>query len=324
MRWLKIAYLSAGIALLAMVLWHADLGEVGRHLAGIGIGVAPLLAIAAANQAADTLVWLMVLPSLPVRPKWFARLLAARLAGEAFNSVLPAAGLGGEPLKAVLLNRHYAIAHGDAIASIVLARTVNMLTQLVFVAGGVAIGVLVMERFRPLLPYALSGFGFLVFALAIVFSIQRFQLSSWLVGLLGRRLVARFTALLALLQDIEGRFIHFYTSAHARFAATAAVSLAGWFIGALEVWAAMRFLGSPVTFQEAWVIEAAAQVARSAAFLIPGALGAQEGAFTLVVSALTGDASVGLAVAMVRRGRELLWILVGFLSTLWFSARRRG
>jgi len=322
MRWLKIAYLLVGLALLAVVLSQTELDAAGARIANIGFGIAPLAVIAVAIQAADSFTWQIVLPTAPLNLTWFSRLLAARLAREAFDSIVPAAGLGGEPLKAVLLNRHFALPYRDGIASLVLVRTVNMLTQLVFVAGGMAIGVLVMERSRSILPYALAGFAFLVVAAAIVFSIQRFKLSSRFLALFGRRFVALFTDVLAMLRDVEARFIQFYTSGHARFAATAVVSLATWFIGAIEVWAIMGVLGHSVSFQDAWVIEAAAQLVRSAAFLIPSSLGAQEGVFVLVVSALTGEASLGLAAAFVRRGRELLWILAGFLLTLWFSARR--
>jgi putative membrane protein len=324
MRWLKIAYLLVGLGLLAVVLSQAKLDAVGAHIANVGYGVVALLAIALAIQATDAFTWQMVLPAARLELAWFTRLLAVRLAGEAFNSVIPAAGLGGEPVKAELLNRHYAIPYRQGVASIVLARTVNMLTQLVFVAGGIAIAAFTATLSPALLPYAFIGIAFLVAAAAILFAIQRFRLSSRFLGSFGQRIVARFTAVLAALHDVEERFIHFYTRSHARFAATAAVSLANWFIGALEVWAIMRLLGYPVTFQEAWVIEATAQLVRSAAFLIPGSLGAQEGAFVLVISAIGGDASLGLAVAVVRRGRDLMWILTGFLLTLWYSTRRQA
>ena len=54
-------------------------------------------------------------------------------------------------------------------------------------------------------------------------------------------------------------------------------------------------------------------IARAMAFFIPGTIGVQEGALTLIIRSITGDASLGLAVALVRRGREIIWIVWGFL-----------
>jgi len=50
---------------------------------------------------------------------------------------------------------------------------------------------------------------------------------------------------------------------------------------------------------------------RAAAFIIPGSLGATEGVFFLLYGVLTGVPTLGLAVAVVRRAREVLWIAWG-------------
>jgi uncharacterized membrane protein YbhN (UPF0104 family) len=68
-----------------------------------------------------------------------------------------------------------------------------------------------------------------------------------------------------------------------------------------------------VTLSEAWIIEAIAQLVRSGAFFIPGGLGVQEGAFMIVIEAMTGQGVLGLAVAVIRRFREIVWIAWGIL-----------
>jgi hypothetical protein len=76
------------------------------------------------------------------------------------------------------------------------------------------------------------------------------------------------------------------------------------------------FLGIPLTFGEVWIVEATTQFVRAATFFIPASLGAQEGAIILVCTALTGSPTTGVAVAVVRRLREIMWILWGmFLGT---------
>ncbi len=92
-------------------------------------------------------------------------------------------------------------------------------------------------------------------------------------------------------------------------------------LGVAEVYFAMMFLGHPITLAEAWVIEAAAQLVRAGVFFIPAGIGAQEGAFLLVCSAVTGVPVLGIAVALVRRVRELVWIVWDSLLGAMYSMR---
>ena len=62
------------------------------------------------------------------------------------------------------------------------------------------------------------------------------------------------------------------------------------------------------------------QLVRAGTFFIPASIGAQEGAFVVVFDALTGQAGLGLAAALVRRGRELIWIGLGLVVGWLYSA----
>ena len=67
------------------------------------------------------------------------------------------------------------------------------------------------------------------------------------------------------------------------------------------------------------MIEAIAQMVRAGTFLIPASIGAQEGAFMLVYTVITGSPALGIAVAMTRRFREVLWLVWGASVGLRFS-----
>ena len=126
--------------------------------------------------------------------------------------------------------------------------------------------------------------------------------------------LGKFTKdLLNHVHDMEDRLIHFYTRHRWRFLVAFMLALSNWVIGTLELYATLFFLGHPVTFSEAWIIEAIVQLVRSSAFFIPGALGVQEGAFLIVIGTMTGQGVLGLAVAMIRRFREIVWIAWGML-----------
>ncbi len=81
--------------------------------------------------------------------------------------------------------------------------------------------------------------------------------------------------------------------------------LAAWIAGAGEIWLSLHFLGHPVGWAEAIMIESMIQALRSAAFAIPGGLGVQEGGFIVLGSFVGLGAEVGLAMSLIRRVREL-------------------
>ena len=63
--------------------------------------------------------------------------------------------------------------------------------------------------------------------------------------------------------------------------------LAGWFVGAIEVWVVLNFMGYPLDYGDAVIIESLMHAVRGAAFAVPGALGAQEGGL-IVLCAMFG------------------------------------
>jgi hypothetical protein len=99
--------------------------------------------------------------------------------------------------------------------------------------------------------------------------------------------------------------------------------LAGWSAGTGEIWLALLFLGHPVALGDAFAIEAVIQALSSTAFIVPAALGVQEGGF-LAVGGLVGLApELALALALVRRARDVIIFVPALL--LWqVGAGRRA
>ena len=98
------------------------------------------------------------------------------------------------------------------------------------------------------------------------------------------------------------------------------LSLVGWVVGTGEVYLIALFLGTPVSWREALLLESLGQAIRGAGFAIPGALGVQEGGYLLLgpLAGLSPDAA--LALSLAKRVRELLLGLPGLLY-LRFASR---
>jgi uncharacterized membrane protein YbhN (UPF0104 family) len=81
------------------------------------------------------------------------------------------------------------------------------------------------------------------------------------------------------------------------------LSLVGWIVGTGEVYLITLFLGAPVSWRDALLLESLGQAIRGAAFAIPGALGVQEGGYLLLAPLAGLSPDVGLALSLAKRAR---------------------
>ena len=119
MRFLNLFYLGLGVLLLGAVVAEIDLAEVGVQVAKVGYGILVLVGIYFVAFAIDSFSWQMTIRGIPLNGLWAYRIWKLRMVGESFNSVIPAGGMGGEPVKAAMLKTHYGINLRDGAASLI-------------------------------------------------------------------------------------------------------------------------------------------------------------------------------------------------------------
>ena len=112
-------------------------------------------------------------------------------------------------------------------------------------------------------------------------------------------------------------------------AAASGLHLLSWILTSTELWLALSLMGHPVTVGQAIVFLSLGHAVRSAAFLIPSGLGAQEAGF-MVLAAMYGlPSGVGLALSLVIRLREIVFgapalVVWPYMEGRRFFARRKG
>src|SRR5260370_25906662 len=79
----------------------------------------------------------------------FRSLLAARLAGEAFNMTTPTASVGGEAVKAWFIRPYVPLA--ESLPSVVIAKTTITIAQALYLATGLVVAMTVLPRTSTLL-----------------------------------------------------------------------------------------------------------------------------------------------------------------------------
>lgn len=287
----------------------------------IGWGLAAITLFHLVPMMLANLSWRELLPR--ARRPGTGALLWIRWIRESVNTLLPVAQVGGDLVCARLVHQH-GVPAVAAIASMVVDLTVSVLTQLAFVALGLAL--LLTRSLEPaVLTVAWSvaaGIVILFAAMATFLLVQRVGLFD-LAARIGRALLggAALARLNAKAAEIDAAIRALYRDKRA-FGAAMAWRLADWIAGAGEVWLVMHFLGKPVSFAEAMILESLGTGVRSAAFLVPGAIGVLEASY-IVFGGLFGiSAADSLALALAKRVRELLLGLPGLVAWQFAEGRR--
>ena len=93
-------------------------------------------------------------------------------------------------------------------------------------------------------------------------------------------------------------------------------------LGVVETWVTLWAMGLGGALAPAFVIESLGMAARSAGFIVPGALGVQEGGLVVVAGLYGIPADAAIALSMVKRARELVVGVAGLLMWQWSAGKR--
>jgi glycosyltransferase 2 family protein len=315
---------AVGVGLLLMLLWHTGIDELGAYFDQIEWQSPLILIPYILVTLTDAIAWRWSL-SANVRglvPFW--TLFLARMAGEAVNSVTPTATLGGEPVKAHLLRAH-GVPLSDGLASIVVAKTALTIAQSIFTALGFVALVLVLDYAAVasllfvLMVVVVWGFTYLLM------HVQRRNPASAVVRTLARLLPrARIIERLETgAQALDERLADFYQGERGAFARAILWNFLGWMIGVGEVQLIVSLVGHPISWTEAFVIEAVAQPIRAVAIVIPGGLGVQEWGGAAFCQWLGMPEPIAVTLWLLKRARETFFDLVGLLYLGWRTSIKR-
>jgi putative membrane protein len=314
-----ILLLSIGTALFIALLAWQGLGSVTGALAVAGWGLVLVAAFHLVPLVLDAAA-IAVLFGKGERVN-LRDALFARWSGESVNSLLPAGQIGG-PVVMVRQLAQRGMAMRDAAAAITVSTTLQAVAQIVFAVFGIALFSAYAANGAPrdLGVAAMIATAVLTALIVLFYVAQRRGLFGRALRLASKVFGKRDWSALATRADAIDAAVKSLYDQRGRTAASFALSLAGWLVGTVEVWLALRFLGHPVGWIDALLLESIGQAIRGAAFAIPGSLGVQEGGYLLLAPLVGLPPEAALALSLAKRAREILLALPGLLY-LHFSER---
>jgi len=315
----RVLIALAGLASGAYLILEQGIDEVLRalHLAGWeAVGSMTLLHMVPTLLCA--IAWWLLLRRQ--QPEGLADYIWIRWIRDGLDSVVPLLPVSGE-LVAVRLLRMRGIRFADA--STIVDLTAELLGQLAFAV----IGFVLLLAIRPhsgqelwiaagLAAMAVQFTGFLIAQLKGLFRLIEHPLK-WLRGKGGLPGAAPGDG------PLHERLLTLYAD-HQAVIGCWLLHVLAWLIGGLEAWVGLWFMGHPLHLAPVLAIEGLVFGVRSLAFFVPLAAGVQEGAYMVIGAMLGLPPNLGLAVSLLKRGRDLVIGIPALLFWQLLEARALG
>ncbi len=307
---------AGGLALFVWAVRRAGTAEILDSVARVGWGFVAILAIGGARFVLRAGSWRLCMP--PGAPLTLAQCVAAFVAGDAVGSVTPFGLVASEPTK-VFLTRHH-LATGESVASLALENLVYAGSVLAMIGAG-----LVVLAAGGAMPSAWRGATLGALAVGAIVLVG--------AGLAARGARNAWTAPAAERPGWRGRVwsvcgeVSRFSAEHpSRLMTVFALDGVYHALAVLEVFLTLGWLlgDSRPTLAQAVVFEALNRVVVVAFKFVPFRVGVDEALTGALARVLIVNPAAGVALAVVRKARNLFWAAVGLIIVAAHPARSRA
>jgi glycosyltransferase 2 family protein len=300
MKRLAIASLGVGAALTAWLIFEIGAPMIGGALRTAGW--TGLLVISGFHLIATMLMGLAWWRLQRIGKRWV--FIWGRLVRDAGSEVLPLSQIGG-----YVLGARAVIVHGVAGVSVAAATAVDATLEFGAQVTYAALGLILFMSISPASTIANLMLAVLCVATAAAAVGLGF---AFITQRRGSDLPARLAARLA-----DGRF----GAALGRAAAVQVqikmllrwrrvwpsylLHLGAWITSGVEAWLALRLMGISLSLPVILAIESLVYATRAMAFMVPNAIGVQEGTYLVLGGAFGLTPEFALGLSLLKRGRDL-------------------
>jgi hypothetical protein len=334
-----LAY-GAGLLVAAACLWlsfrHARLSDVWRIVAQIG-PLAPLVLVPYfVAVCLDTVGWQRIFTEMGLRLR-LRRLLSVRFATEAVLMSAPGGSVLSDTIKPFVLKATDRVPISATLTSVTLRKWAIMAAEVPYLVIGWLVGFGLYRAASSAVIGQPTGFEWI--AIGVITGLLA-CVSIGYAMLSGGRMTERvYMILLRVLpgflrvhlraahdgaRSLDAYLRQVFTQRRRGLALAVGLYVVHWFIEAFETWLIVRLLGFPIDFMHAVAIESACSFLRAMAFFVPAGLGVQDLGYAILfgVAGVPDAVDFGLAFTLVKRSKELVWVLIGYCILLALPVRR--
>jgi hypothetical protein len=299
---------GAGLALFAFVASRIGREALVREMEAVGIGLPIIVGLSFARLGLQTRSWRIALALDGIRSST-RELIFIRLASQGIGYLTVLGPVASEPMKIRLLRGY----QGSAAAATLVDTGVYWFSSgLVGIAGCLAAGILFSHSQHSVIATSLLGAAF---AGSLYLIARPKPLLSPLVNVLG----ARSPGWLKKAEQMEVAIRHFASQHPSSIRHMLLLDLGCQMLLAADVVTIFWCLGLPFNGGAVLALEAASRTIKMMTAWMPARIGADESGAAAAFVALGLPAASGLALALARRARDLLGVLVGLTWLAWQS-----
>ena len=306
---------ALGLALFVYAIRDAGVGAVADGITRLGWAFAAVVALGGLRFAARAAAWLRCLERghrLRLRD-----VFPAVVAGDALGNLTPLGVIASEPAKALLLRRREPL--GRTLPALAVENLFYTLSAVLVIAGGLAA-----------LPFLLQAPGRLWLTTTVVFVALAVLLagahwvirsrvpvaSALLAWLHGRGIAPRLAARGAgRARAIEERMHALYPRTWSDLLPVALLELAFHACAVVEIFLVLALIAPrQPTLLDAFVLESTNRLLAAVFRFVPLRIGVDEAGTGLLADLLAFGTAAGVTLAIVRKGRMLVWTALGMTA----------
>jgi len=316
MKWIKIIVL---VLLLASLIWFAssiDPYDVLRAIQKIGYSYVWILLATGTAYFLGAVAWKLCIDD-DYNHLSLIQLFAIRLIGEAVTLVNPSNFIGGESTKAYLLQKR-GIPYTVAFSSVILSRSILITVQVLLFVIAAVIYMLISDSFNQQL------FVIILISIVVPGSLVIIFILSQKTKLFSFPFTKRpeFQKFKSSLQETFALVSHHFRKNKVKMFFVVFIGVCHWMAGSVELYLLFSFLGMEVTYHEALMMDMGIILLKSFGVFVPGQIGIEEYS-NKILFAVVGmvNNAIWISISLLRRLRQLIWILVGLLLYLLMEGR---
>ena len=308
------------IASLIFFLYKTDMTGVRAGLTDVGAGFLGIVVVTFLAHLCGAISWSFTLPNS--QNISFIRLFMIRFLGENIGLINPMNIIGGDTFKAFMLEKE-GVTYPIGFSSLLVSRGIMIFTQIgMFLLAAVCYIFIAGEQKSSLfevITLTLVSLGFMGVMVLYAPRLMRSEMFGQMHAFLRKRGITKKW------RNIKEEIEKYYSDERKRFYKSILWSIANFLIGSIEVWIIFYFLGIEISYLEALLIDQGVLFLKSFGAFIPGQIGVEEYSNKLMF-AIVGITSVSIwiTVSILRRARQILWIIVGLVIyyAVFFKERK--